>query len=163
MINFKFDTDGKGTEYTTMLKTCYPQEADGRGSLVIVSKQEGTVSGKPIVGIHFHSVIWDPATPEQRTTVPVMACVTAKELMMAVAALVVAHPSLKADFEEMFDMTIPEPPEDAIIEGSVNGADYVATAFVGYLVRVAGADQPALATDKESIEPTVQQVLNSLR
>lgn len=155
--------DGTGEAFDRTLRGSFPQEAaPGMDTAYILTKR-ATPDQPTVVAVHFNSVVWDQSIenpgPEHRKTVPVVTCMTAKQFLMAAVALIGGHPETKAMFESMSDMSIPDIPEDAIIEGDHNGVPYVARAFVGYLVQVEGVEGVSLADSKDTVPALVKQIV----
>lgn len=147
-VKIKLD-DGTGKEYERMLKTSFLDSENPGEGITIVSKTDGTSNGLPIVGIHSYAVIPNPPHEQQEfpASIPVMAVMTGKLFIMAAVALMGAHPSLKDEFEKMFQM--PDVGQFAPIEGKHQGVGYTAIPFAGYVITVEGAKEVSLHAGME--------------
>lgn len=148
----RIDQDGHGTAYDEALaKMELTQAADS--ATLFVSKSNGTLAGKPIVGITFQVVDADGGEP-----VTVFTAVTLVQWAMITTALM-AHEELKESMQEIFNISDEQVEGKGNIKGTVDGVGYDAIPMNGYMVMIEGEETQHWAQSPALIERLVATVL----
>jgi len=165
-VTVHVDADNDGTQYDALLRGSYPQTMKKElNETKIITKANGTVAKMPIVGIAFNAtMIQGEGEQTTQQVIPVMTAMTAKQFLMAAAAMTAAHPVLNEVVRAVFGLDPAPPiPEGERIEGVAMGRSYVAIAAEGYLIKVEGVPDVAIASDKATVQMTAEALVKAIR
>ena len=132
-------------------------KSDEYSDAAIITKANGTESGKPIVMIHFTAKCIPPGETDP-VHIPVALIVTGQNFMQAAIAISSNHPTCRQILEDLSNMKLPEPGR-LIVSGMLpGGRGWEAAPFNGYFVKVEGQPQVGLATDRGVCEDVAKQL-----